>query len=286
MSLPSIHPEVHRTPKGGVLYLQEPGCVMIAEPNVDLEGVREFLKGFDEDLNFPEYLNDPDKLPPAETLCKFAGQLCYLSFKEGRTWNAKASRYLRNIRISGHGSVLEHSCYSFLLYGTSRSVTHELVRHRAGVAFSQVSQRYVDGSALRFVERPEYLLSPMLHKSFIDRIEDAYQKYEMMAQHLAYIQKEELKDLPKTEQRKRVNQAARSLLPNETEAPIVASFNVRALRHVLEMRANPHAEVEVRRVAYAMYCCVKQQAPLLFEDYNVENLPDGTKALTTETRKV
>jgi thymidylate synthase (FAD) len=262
---------------------------MVNRPAVDLGGVDKFLLGFDEELGFDKYLDDPTQLPPAELICKFAGQLCYLSFGPKRTWNHRASDYFKNIRESGHGSVLEHACFSFLFYGISRSVTHELVRHRAGAGFSQVSQRYVDGKALRFVERPEYQVIPKLHEMFITRIERAYAEYHEIADILLQHQQSGLAELSgekKTDMRKKVNQCARSILPNETEAPIVATFNVRAIRHVLEMRANEAAEVEIRRMAYMMYCVLHKFSPILFEDYKTFTLPDNTWALATETRKV
>ena len=77
-----------------------------------------------------------------ERLAEFAGRLCYMSQKNPA--NRATRDYLENIKKQGHGSVLEHANYSLLLEGVSRSLTHELVRHRAGFAYSQLSQRYVD----------------------------------------------------------------------------------------------------------------------------------------------
>jgi thymidylate synthase (FAD) len=262
---------------------------MLARPFVDLTNIQQFLAGFDQELGFQEYLRDPTQIPDAEALCKFAGQLCYLSFSSKRTWNHEISKYLRHIKESGHGSVLEHVSFSFLLYGISRSLTHELVRHRAGAAFSQVSQRFVDGSALRFVERPEFQTHPVLHLMFEERIDNAAKEYAKIATILYDRQlagDPQMSGERKTDLRKKVNQAARACLPNETEAPIVVSLNVRALRHVLEMRAAVGAETEIRRAAYLMYECVKEIAPILFEDYEVEILGDGTKGLRTAYRKV
>jgi thymidylate synthase (FAD) len=82
--------------------------------------------------------------------------------------------YFERLTSAGHGSVLEHANFSFLLYAISRSVTHELVRHRAGVGISQVSQRYVSGAVLRFVERPEYQNDPELHAHFEERAESEF----------------------------------------------------------------------------------------------------------------
>jgi thymidylate synthase (FAD) len=120
---------------GGVLYLVKPGVVLLSRPSVNPGGLAGFLGGFDESLNFPGYLEDPTTLPDGAQLCKIAGQVCYMSFGRGRTFNAQADRYFNNLKSSGHGSVFEHANFSLLLYGVSRSVTHELVRHRAGFGF-------------------------------------------------------------------------------------------------------------------------------------------------------
>src|SRR5512136_153934 len=90
---------------------------------------------------------------PAEVLAEAAGRTCYLSFGKGRKTNAE---YLEHIVASHHGSVLEHAVWNFLVTGISRSLTHELIRHRAGWAYSQLSQRYVDESEARFVCPPLY----------------------------------------------------------------------------------------------------------------------------------
>jgi thymidylate synthase (FAD) len=285
------HSKVYFTEAMGTPYLTEPGCALISAPMFDLSATKDFLSGFDTGLEFPEYLNDPTKLPPSEAICKFAGQLCYLSFGKNRSMNHKAEDYFKNIRESGHGSVLEHANFGFLLYGISRSLTHELVRHRVGIGFSQVSQRYVDGKTLRFVERPEYQGDDFLHGKFVRRIDLMSLEYEQVADHLlkklqASFSPEELKLQKKSDLRKRVNQAARSVLPNETEAPIVVTANVRSLRHLLEMRASKPAEVEIRRAAFKMYSCVVRIAPILFQDYKVIDLPEGTFGLETTTRKV
>src|SRR6478672_10606579 len=87
-----------------------------------------------------------------ERLAEFAGRLCYMS--QANPANRQTREYLGNIKKQGHGSVLEHANYSLLLEGVSRSLTHELVRHRAGFAYSQLSQRYVDESEASFVVPP------------------------------------------------------------------------------------------------------------------------------------
>jgi thymidylate synthase (FAD) len=285
---PSVASPAVFTPKG-TPYLQAPGVALIAKPQVSVGNIADFLGGFAPELNFMQYLDDPTTLPDGAAVCKTAGQLCYASFAPKRTLNADAERYFANIREHGHGSVLEHANFTFLFYGISRSVTHELVRHRAGVGVSQVSQRYVSGRVLRFVERPEYQDDPELHTAFEHRIDAAAADYNRIAERLLEMQKsgsEILSADARTDLRKKVQQAARSVLPNETEAPLVITANARAWRHILEMRANPHAETEIRALAFRTFLCLRTVDPILFGDYRIAALPDGTFGVETDTPKV
>ena len=280
---PVAHTEI------GTPYLCAPGVTMLSRPQVSIAGMAGFLEGFGSDLNFSQYVDDPTPLTDGARLCKTAGQVCYASFGVKRTYNADAARYFRNIMESGHGSVLEHANYTLLFYGISRSVTHELVRHRAGVGVSQISQRYVSGRVLRFVERPEYQDDADLHAAFERRIDAAAADYNRIADRLMEQQRsgsEILSGDARTDLRKKVQQAARSVLPNETEAPIVVTANVRAWRHILEMRANPHAEIEIRALAFRAYLCLVHTERMLFGDYRITHLPDGTYGVETEHPKV
>jgi thymidylate synthase (FAD) len=283
---PAIHSPVHHT-RAGTPYLKSPGVVMLAKPQTNVASLAGFLEGFDPKLRLPEYLDDPTRLPDSSQLCKTAGQTCYMSFGIKRTTNENAAKYFERLTSAGHGSVLEHSNFSFLLYGISRSVTHELVRHRH-LGFSQVSQRYVSGSVLRFVERPEYQSDEELHRLFEERADGAAAGYEAMANRLLERQEGGASMLSadyKTDARKKVQQTARSLLPNETEAPMVCTGNVRALRHIVEMRADAHAESEIRTLAVQIFLCLVTADPILFGDYEIGELPDGTHTVTTEYRK-
>jgi thymidylate synthase (FAD) len=284
---PAVHSPVYRTGTG-TPYLKAPGVVVLARPQTNVAGLAGFLEGFDSELRFPEYLDDPTRLPDSSQLCKTAGQTCYMSFGPRRTKNENAAAYIERLTSAGHGSVLEHASFSFLLYGISRSVTHELVRHRAGVGFSQISQRYVSGAVLRFVERPEYQEDEELHRLFEERANRAASEYGEMADLLLDRQgggNSMLSADYKTDARKKVQQTARSLLPNETEAPMVFTGNVRALRHIIEMRADAHAESEIRNLALRLFLCVVTADPILFGDYEIGELPDGTYTVTTEHRK-
>lgn len=283
---PQMHSEVFHTERG-TPYLRHAGVVMIAKPDVSTEGLREFLEGYE--LDFAQYLDDPTKLTPAAQLLKTAGQTCYASFGPKRTYNENAKRYFGNLSSSGHGSVYEHANFSFLCYGISRSNTHEVVRHRAGTAYSQLSQRFVSGRVLRFVERPEYQQHPSLHKRFEERIDRAAEEYEQVADELLALQDEGdalLSADARTDRRKRVQQAARSVLPNESETLLVMTANVRAWRHTIEMRTDAHAEAEIRDLFFRIFLCLRRAEPLLFEDYEVQSYPDGTYGAATDWRKV
>jgi thymidylate synthase (FAD) len=287
-AFPALHSEVFHT-DAGTPYLRHAGVVLIAKPQVELEGMRPFLQGFGADVEFEQYLDDPTSLPPAAQLLKTAGQTCYASFGPKRTYNDKAVRYFANQKQGGHGSVFEHATFSFLCYGISRSNTHEIVRHRAGTAFSQLSQRFVSGKVLRFVERPEYWEVPALHKRFCERIDQAWREYHEVAEELLALQEQGYAGLGgerATDRRKRVQQTARSVLPNEAETILVMSANVRAWRHMTEMRTDEHAESEIRDLFFRIFLCLRQAEPVLFEDYLIEQFPDGSYGARTDWRKV
>lgn len=274
----------------GTSYFTEPGVSLFVRPQLNVEGLRGFIESFDDELGFEAYLDD-DEIhdQPGAEISKIAGQICYLALGSERTKNANAGAYLEKIRGERHGSILEHPNYTFIFYGASRAFTHELVRHRVGIAYSQVSQRYVDGKTLRFVERKEYQDDTLLHGWFENRIDNAVFEYNRIAERL--IARQQLGDQllqgeKKRDLRKKVNSCARSCLPNETEAPIIMTANVRTLRHLFEMRAAGPAEMEIRGVALRAFLCVRAIEPLQFADYEVVTLEDGTNAVANTNRKV
>lgn len=284
---PVMHSKTNHN-ESDVPYLTHPGIVVLSQPNTVLAGLQEFLEGFDEKLDFSDYTRDETVLQDGTQLCKVAGQLCYMSFGPKRTKNVDAARYFDNIKSSRHGSVTEHANYTFLLYGISRSVTHELVRHRH-FSLSQVSQRYVSGKMLRFVERPEYVNDEILHQQFLARITWIAREHQALVDRLVDLQRSGMETLSaeaKTDLRKKVQQAARSVLPNETEAPIAVTGNARAWRHFIEMRASEHAEIEMRELAIRVFLCLRQCDEILFDDYRVEQLKDGTYTVKTDYEKV
>ena len=191
--------------------------------------------------------------------------------------------YLRHILEVGHGSVLEHGVWNFIFTGISRSLTHELIRHRAGWGYSQLSQRYVDESLAEYVEPDCIAENAELHRLWLDAIAQSHLAYMKLVEKLL----ETFADEPdKTLRRKLARQAARSVLPNATETKIFVTANARALRHFIEMRASRHAEVEIRKLAVKVLRIMQTEAPNLFGDYQLTPLPDGTFETTTPHRKV
>src|SRR5258708_28681541 len=217
----------------------------------------------------------------AEALCETAGRVCYMSFAKPRPGGNKV--YLGHIKEVGHGSVLEHAVWNFIFCGVSRSLTHELIRHRAGFGYSQLSQRYVDESVAEYVEPDCIAENSELHDLWLDAVSHAHQAYIQLVEKLAA----QFEDEPdRTLRRKLARQAARSGLPNATETKIFVSANARALRHFIEMLASRHAAPGIRKLAVAVLRIMYVEAPNLFRDYELAPLPDGTFEASTPHRKV
>ncbi|MCI0703983.1 MAG: FAD-dependent thymidylate synthase [Planctomycetia bacterium] len=221
----------------------------------------------------------------------FSGN-CYMSFAKPRPGGNSA--YLHHIKEVGHGSVLEHAVWNFIFTGVSRSCTHELVRHRAGFGFSQLSQRYVDESVAEYVEPDIIAADPELHAIWLEAVKQSHAAYIKLAEAL----NAKLTDpaaaaaamLPpntdRTTRRKTARQAARSVLPNATETKIFVTANARALRHFLEQRGSSFAEPEIRKLACKLLDVLQKDSPNLFSDYQKVPLPDGTHEIKTQFTKI
>ncbi|MBK9974040.1 MAG: FAD-dependent thymidylate synthase [Planctomycetes bacterium] len=293
------------------------------------EEVERFLQ--DEGANWQ---TDTDNA--GQRIPELAGRICYMSFgdKQGRKDNKS---YLGHILEVGHGSVLEHTVYSLLLTGISRSLTHELIRHRAGFGYSQLSQRYVDEGDANFVVPPAVQGNSELEKSLREFCDHAVKVYGQLTDKLAegmatpdalvdFALREETlreaapgqfsfgetvdgKDRLSIEQwralvkssdaalkyfkkqtirgrRKSAREAARAVLPNATETKVFVTGNARAWRHFIELRGDIHAEAEIRALACDVCRLLQHEAPNLFGDYEVVQLPDGSERTRTAHRKV
>jgi thymidylate synthase (FAD) len=255
--------------------IREPKVYLLGRQTVDEGELDRFLA----DHDASNWASDTEIA--AQKLCEVAGRICYMSFAKPRPGGNKT--YLGHILEVAHGSVMEHAVFNLVITGVSRSFTHELVRHRAGFGYSQLSQRYVDESTADFVEPDCIARDPGLHAIWLRAIEKSVDAYRELVDALMNAPSQ-VQD--KTLQRKIARQAARSVLPNATETKIFVTANARALRHFIEMRCSEPAEVEIRKVAGQILQLMQKEAPNLFGDYEEVPLPDGTFEARTAHRKV
>lgn len=258
---------------GDVRLIETPSVYLVGKQQLNTDEIDRFL----EDNG---HTWETDTEVGAELLAEMAGRICYVSYGKGRKTNRE---YLDNIIGVGHGSVLEHGVWNFMLTGVSRTMTHELVRHRAGFGYSQLSQRYVDESQTAFVIPPIIAKDAELTAMFTESVRASRDSYRALTEKLL----EKYSDIESnTLRRKLARQAARSVLPNATETQIFVTANARALRHFIELRADEHADCEIRSTAVAMWRILNDESPNIFGDYEEYLAPDGTPAVRTAHRKV
>ena len=210
-------------------------------------------------------------------LAEFAGRACYQSWKKPNPATATNAGYLRHILDVGHLSVLEHGTVTMYFSGVSRSLTHELIRHRH-FSYSQLSQRYVPERNPAMVEPDVIAEDPELHAKFVAASDAAVQAYTELLEGL----EKKFADVEQgTLRRKQARQAARAVLPNATETRIVVTGTYRAWRHFVAMRASEHADVEIRGLAIASLRELQRVAANVFADFEISPLPDGTEVASS-----
>jgi thymidylate synthase (FAD) len=252
--------------------VREPSVYVVGRQSLEPEAIDRFLND-----HGATWTTDTEV--GGEALAEMAGRVCYMSYGKGRRTNRD---FIEHIVEVGHGSVLEHAVWSFLITGVSRSFTHELIRHRH-FSYSQLSQRYVDESASPYVEPDVIANDPELHAIWTGAVQSAREAYVKLVDGL---QKHFEAEPQKTLRRKLARQAARSVLPNAVETRIFVTGNARALRHFIELRGSEHADVEIRKVAVEMLKLMRREAPSIFGDYELMELPDGSFATRTAHPKV
>src|SRR4051812_24303763 len=241
------------------------GMTETVSPKVQLIAKTEFLP--------PEDVPWSTDAEGGEALAEFAGRACYQSWKKPNPSTATNAGYLRHILEVGHLSVLEHGTVTMYLTGISRSLTHELIRHRH-FSYSQLSQRYVPARDAAFVEPAVIAEDPELHQRFLAAADAALAAYNDLLEGL----EKRFADVPNaTLRRKQARQAARAVLPNATETRIVVTGNYRAWRHFIAMRASEHADVEIRELAIACLRELQKVAGNVFDDFRISALADGTE---------
>lgn len=252
------------------MHETSPTIHVLARPAIDVDGMRRYLDDVGGASWLDRRLEDGD-VNPGELLVEFAGRTCYRSWEPGLNPNVRRVRadpteYIRNILASRHGSVLEHASYSFALRNVSRVATHEIVRHRAGAAYSQESLRYVRLVDIGFRVPPA--LEPLRREcvEIVERLEqfqvDAANALEIDADGVPFHVKKE------------VTSALRRLAPIGLSTDLILTMNLRTLRHVIEMRTSTGAEEELRIIFGALAEVMLEEAPAVFQDF--QRFDDGT----------
>ncbi len=243
--------------------LKTPKIYLVSRPSVDWEQMTAFLT--DEELP-PVPQSIRAGTDGAGAIIETSARLCYMSFGRGRR---DIEAFVNNLLGSKDGSVFEHVNYGFVATGISRSLSHELVRHRAGFAYSQRSQRYVDEGEAAFI------LPPALEG---EGKEEAVRTFTAALRHIEYAYDGLVDSLG--EVHKNIN------YEYATETKMFITANVRAWRHFIEMRAAATADLEIRRLALMILEILARESPLLFGDFSVSELADGSRIATPKYSKI
>ena len=260
----------------------QPEVYLIAESRIDFDQLKAMLAsvGKETATNWFGRTREASK-SDGELLTEVAGRICYRSFGVGLNPNVTKIRessrdYIDNTLSKGDGSIFEHATCTFAFLNVSRVFTHELVRHRAGVAISQESLRYVRPTDIRFWLPPELQEKKKEVKAIVEQMEQNYHSLET-----SYAWDSMNFDL-----KKRITSALRRLMPDGMATSIVWSANHRAIRHVITMRTAESAEVEIRFVFDKVARIMKDRFPLIYQDFEYTELQDKTRCWKPKYNKV
>ena len=216
-----------------------------------------------------QYTPEPEKVIAA------AAKLCYShagadEIMEDLTDEA-VDKFLGRLVSMGHGSPTAHASFTFAIEGVSRSLTHQLVRHRLA-SYSQKSQRYVTEGQFSYIVPPEIAAIPEAKARFIQAMEEDQKAYDELAEMLIAKHKADLMAEGLSEKQaaakaeKKGIEDARYVLPNACETKIVVTMNARELAHFFNHRCCNRAQWEIRECATQMLKLVKEVAPTLFKN--------------------
>lgn len=191
--------------------------------------------------------------------------------------------YLEHLFEIEHGSAFEHAYWCFVVWNVSRSLTHELLRHRIGVSYSQLRQCCVDESDVTFVVPPAIQALEKANAAMFDRWKSHMAASRELYANLARALGERHSDDPDQTRRR---QAAWSVLPNATETKVFVGANTRTLRHMIATGAHPAADSETRRLFVKVFEIMRRVSPVLMHGMKVVVLEDGTKGVESVCREV
>ncbi len=247
---------------------------IVGRPQFDLLGFLSFLTDSGMDWRRSPGAGE------AEELVEAAGRVCYMSFGSNQSERSNA-KYIENLIKMGHESVLEHVNWSFVLSGISRALSHQIVRHRVGFAFSQLSQQYHDESDAEFNMPAEIEGNQQAEAAWERAINTAKDAYSEILRALDEMADRGQGGLNPREFRRAIRSAARSVLPSCTGTTLFMTANARALRHFFSVRGGIPGDREMRDMAVELFRAVTKEAPALFFDFEIAKLQDGSELVQT-----
>lgn len=213
--------------------------------------------------------------PDGEKLIAAAAKLCYspvgISQIEEGLDDDKVESFLGILMDMGHESPIEHVNFTFGIEGVSRTLTHQLVRHRIA-SYSQQSQRYVRLSQFEYIVPPNIENNEIAKKLFIKAMEEDQKYYDEISSILyndhynRYIAEGLNEKTSKAKAEKEAIEDARYIFPNACETKVVFTMNTRSLLNFFSLRCCNRAQWEIRELAIAMLNEVKNVYPILFKN--------------------
>lgn len=183
----------------------------------------------------------------ADEICAAAGRSCYSEKPaEEIIGTGNAEKILSSIVGMGHHSVIEHAVFTFSVSGVSRSLTHQLVRHRIA-SFSQQSQRYVSMSTPDYVIPHTIAENPETLEIYEKAMESIWETYAELSEKVPV-------------------EDARYVLPNSCTTNITITMNARELLHFFSLRCCERSQWEIREMAEEMLRLCKEVSPTIFEN--------------------
>jgi thymidylate synthase (FAD) len=264
---------------------------IIKEPSVHVIGKTAYLGGGLSDYLDECGVNVTSGSPAAKLLmgstndsslvCEIAGRKCYNSWLKGR----KSDSYFEHIKEVAHGSILTHGNLTFIISGISRSCSMEFIRHHVGVGISQESQRFIA------YDEPYMVLHPTItlldERSLYQCADNFVGQFNHYRERQATLKKVlQAKGYNGTMLKKRMNEAARMCLPNETATSLVWTANFRALRNVLTERGGQFADLEIRRLACAMLRVTHKHVKYVFDDFFISEDEFGKEFIVSKHGKI
>lgn len=211
--------------------------------------------------------------PNGEETIAQAGKLCYspvgvdeISKKQDEEAIAK---YVKMLADMGHMSPIEHISFTFAVEGVSRTLTHQLVRHRLA-SYSQQSQRYVKLEGFEYIIPPHIKENPKAVEIFIKAMEEDQKAYDKLTNILFdkhfkdFISEGMDEKTAKRQASKKAIEDARYVFPNACETKIVFTMNARTLLHFFSLRSCNRAQWEIRELSDQMIKLVKGIYPNIF----------------------